>query len=171
MIIFDLDGTLANCEHRRHFIDSSIPHANREQAEEFIRSGCKWKPDWKAFYESCDKDKSIDAVISTMKRLSPHKEVKIWSGRCQSVRDKTIDWLYRKIPFYCPLSWFDKNLKMRAIGDFTPDDILKEKWLDEELLKENKIDFVFDSCAKSIKMWKRRGIFVFDCNQNPGIEF
>ena len=54
---------------------------------------------------------------------------------------------------------------MRPIGDFTPDDELKEKWLDEALSREEIIDFVFDDRPKVIRMWRKRGIFVFNCNQ------
>jgi hypothetical protein len=180
MIIFDLDGTLADCEHRLHFVD---PEKNlnyrmcledasgkHKRGKWYHDNGIEFIPDWKSFYEACDKDSGIESVISIMRRLSKYEEIQIWSGRCESVRDKTINWLYNKIPCFCPMSWFDKNLKMRPIGDNTPDDELKEKWLDELLSQGKTIDFVFDDRPKVIRMWRRRGIFVFDCNQN-GKEF
>jgi hypothetical protein len=185
MIIFDLDGTLANCEHRRHFVD---PKKNSEYSfmkgdmmtrmsdgyfkkREGTSGYTKFKPHWKAFYEACDKDTPIDPVVWTMRRMSQHDEVQIWSGRCESVRDKTTHWLYHKIPCFCPMSWFDKNLKMRPVGDSTPDDQLKEKWLDDHIAGGGKpIDFIFDDRPKVVRMYRRRGIFVFDCNQT-GEEF
>jgi len=70
---------------------------------------------------------------------------------------------------------------MRPIGDNAPDDVLKEKWLDEASIyvnglsgrigRSDPIDFVFDSDPSSIAMWRRRGIFVFEVNQNPEKEF
>jgi hypothetical protein len=69
MIIFDLDGTLANCEHRRHFVDSSCI-SSKEDFEKWIKpfhdaKECpRWKQDWKAFYEACDKDTPILPVFS-----------------------------------------------------------------------------------------------------------
>lgn len=199
MIIFDLDATLADCEHRRYFVDPKkdrnaiyipkIEDGIQNPGDWFIKdkseSGIlkKWKPNWNAFYEECDKDTPIEPVILTMRRLSQHEEIQIWSGRCESVRDKTVNWLYHKIPCFCPMSWFDKNLKMRPIGDSTPDDQLKEKWLNEYyhtpadncLLRWathdkccKKIEMVFDDRKKVIDMWRRHGIFVFDVSQGKG---
>lgn len=181
MIIFDLDGTLADCEHRRHFVDSSLPCPTREKAEEFIRTGCKWKPNWKEFFEACDKDSPIEAVIDLWNQqisLGMMDIHQIWSGRCESMRDKTEKWLDKHLLCFNP-----KNLKMRPVGDNTPDDELKERWfyeyydslfpkLDKDAIegteyhRKDKIDFIFDAHAKSIKMWRRKGIFVFDCNQD-----
>ncbi len=175
MIIFDLDGTLADCEHRRHFVDSSIPHPTKKEAEEFMRNGCTWKPDWKAFYEACDKDEPIESVCRIFVNLIGNREkIEIWSGRCESVRSKTCDWICNNI-FNTDQLNPSSMLKMRPIGDNTPDDQLKERWLEDTLIETkwgNKypVDFVFDSDSKSIDMWKRMGIFVFDVNQN-GKEF
>ena len=64
-----------------------------------------------------------------------------------------------------------KTLKMRPIGDNTADDQLKERWLDEHLAQgRNPIQFVFDDNPNAVRMWRRRGIFVFDVNQS-GKEF
>jgi hypothetical protein len=193
MIIFDLDGTLADCEHRRHFVD---PEKNenyfRYNGDEFrgYKDGqaqlhVKWKPDWDAFHEACDKDTPIEPVIEmwdiqiSLGMMHAHE---IWSGRSESVRKKTEEWLGEHLLCFDP-----KQLKMRPIGDYTPDDQLKERWLDEYIAsmwpklpyptEENKekvfyrkdpIKFVFDDRPKVIRMWQRRGIFVFNCNQKEG---
>ena len=178
MIIFDLDGTLADCEHRRHFVDPSL-HTNYilqgldakgnviEKAGVYcnIIDGKLFKPNWKAFYEACDRDEPIESVVEISRRVVYSNwemygyQVEIWSGRCESVREKTESWLNKNEIFY-------KNLKMRPIGDNTPDDKLKEKWLDEAILQGKTIDFVFDDRPKVIRMWRRRGIFVFNCCQH-----
>jgi hypothetical protein len=185
MIIFDLDGTLADCEHRRHFVDpNENPHVKhgipgrpkpgvnilRDYDE---RTGEIWNPDWKSFYEACDQDKPIEPVIDIFEQYwKESKEINIWSGRCESVRDKTIAWLANKIEIthFRPKEWFDSILKMRPIGYYTPDDELKEKWLDEFLESGGTVDYVFDGRPKVVRMWRRRGIFVFDVNQT-GAEF
>ncbi len=178
MIIFDLDGTLADCEHRRHFVDSSKPHPTREEAEQFMQSGCKWKPDWKSFYEACDQDGPIKPTLDLIEELLlKSDQIQIWSGRCESVREKTIKWLSYQIPM--TMRWgkgkWENHLKMRPIGDNAPDDELKERWFNE-LTTETKwgrmhpIRFVVDDRPKVVRMWRRRGIFVFDCNQD-GKEF
>ena len=128
MIIFDLDGTIADC----------------------------------------DKDTLIIPVNKIFHHLHRcEEEVQIWSARCESVREKTIQWLNdHSNLYYC--SYFDcnKHLKMRPLGNFTPDEQLKEKWLDEAIAEGKQIDYVFDGHDNVIDMWRRRGIFVFDVNKS-----
>lgn len=187
MIIFDLDGTLADCEHRRHFVDiikstedGYLPaievfghNIKSEQRGGYYhpQTKNKWKPDWKRFFESCNEDSPIWPVVRVIESLClnnvtiPEKEIQIWSGRCESVRDRTEHWLKYIIGEHTY-----SLLKMRPIGDNTADDILKEMWLDEALRSGKKIDFVFDDRPKVVRMWRKRGIFVFDVNQS-GKEF
>ncbi len=188
MIIFDLDGTLADCEHRRHFVDPK-----KSGAIEFVSDNGKvrwgwgyqdgvfqeWRPNWPAFYEACDKDEPIESTINLLNILiRDDHEIRIWSGRCESVRDKTISWLKQQLDVD---AWFYRDcLKMRPIGDNTPDDILKECWLNERCAdlitaqiegrnpSRHDIQFVFDDRKKVIEMWRRRGIFVFDVSQGKG---
>lgn len=182
MIIFDLDGTLADCDHRRYHVDPSKRSdcyyhslSNLKQMQgwyylddvSYPKSRVKFKPDYEKFYGACDQDEPIEYVCEIMRIYAFHKrEFEIWSGRCESVIEKTIDWLHEHtgLDFYsdglCP------NLKMRPTGNSDPDEVLKEKWLDEELAKGKKIDFVFDDRPKVIRMWRRRGIFVFNCCQH-----
>lgn len=177
MIIFDLDGTLADCEHRRHFVEAPEDNCNECYSlliqKPIIHIQCckckryptKWKPDWKSFYEACDQDSVISPVwhIFLDMKDNPEYEIQIWSGRCESVRKKTVKWLNTH------LLWDGtQELKMRPIGDSTPDFELKERWLDELLAMGQKIDFVFDSDPFSIEMWRRRGVFVFNCLQIDG---
>lgn len=186
MIIFDLDGTLADCEHRRHFVDPEkypklceysnyriiggepILDLDGKASWRYKKTGEPFEHGWKVFYEACDKDEPITPVIKALHSVT-HIEgrFEIWSGRCESVREKTIDWLYDNVDLEA-FSYFntDKHLKMRPIGDNTPDDKLKERWLDEAIASGKTINYVFDDRPKVIRMWRRRGIFVFNCNQN-----
>ena len=187
MIIFDLDGTLADCDHRQYLVDieKALDKGFLPAHKVFGRSFSndenrniyhpttheKWKPDWKSFYESCSEDQPNEAIIKVYKSLMVHYDIQIWSGRCESVRDKTLDWLHTHLDldFYsdncCPI------LKMRPIGDSTPDDQLKESWLDERIKycedtrpnglifnNPSDIEMVFDDRQKVVDMWRRRGI-------------
>lgn len=203
MIIFDLDGCLANCEHRRHFVDPRKNLAYKRRLDITLDEGINdkripeeyipiettpeqclensykiFQPDWKSFYEACDKDEPIEPVVSTLRRLSQHQDVQIWSGRCESVREKTLKWLVNLTGYCEDYQYWDRRLKMRPIGNSTPDYVLKELWLNDLCMKgeyvsagegkvrlKHPIDFVFDSDPKSIEMWRRRGFFVFNCCQ------
>lgn len=181
MIIFDLDGTLADCEHRRHFVCYHHWVGKQKIGSDLSQ----FKPNWPAFYEACDQDKPIKAVLDAFIHLTQGKpfnhDVQIWSGRCESVREKTLKWLVNLTAYCEDYNYWDRRLKMRPIGDYTPDDVLKEKWLDEYMFAEeckhktlkrsfpfNKVEFVFDDQPKVIRMWRRRGIFVFNCCQHDG---
>lgn len=188
MIIFDLDGTLADCEHRRHFVHA--PEYNDEYDEYFCpdhelnhrrakakyvhkQTGELWKPDWPAFFSACDKDTPIKPVIELFQRLWMDQDIQIWSGRCESTREKTLKWLreHIEVSYFRSEKYFDERLKMRPIGDNTPDDQLKNRWLEEHIAAgAEPIEFVFDDRPKVVRMWRKNGIFVFDANQT-GNEF
>ena len=99
------------------------------------------------------------------------------------MREKTLKWLINLTGYCEDFGYWDKRLKMRPIGDSTPNDVLKETWLREyydslypkldkdaiegtEYYRKEKIEFVFDSEPKPIAMWRRRGVFVFNCCQH-----
>lgn len=179
MIIFDLDGTLADCDHRRHFVDPSkrddcvlwMSGTTKEvwlykQGWDKHETRKKFKPDWKSFYEACDQDKPNLPVVfqfySIKEKLGIEHPIEIWSGRCESVREKTENWLKNYISR--DVNW-KNHLKMRPKGDSTPDDQLKERWFDELLAAGKTVDYVFDDDFLCLNMWRRRGIFVFGVNK------
>jgi len=138
----------------------------------YDKDGNLFKPDWKAFYEACDKDTPIAPVIDLLKSyLTTHcseiNHLMIWSGRCESVRDKTVKWLN----YYLGIldgDCISPILKMRPIGDSTPDDVLKERWLDEAIAEGKTIECVYDDRPKVLRMWQYRGVFTFDVGQGKG---
>ena len=181
MIFFDLDGTLADCSHRKHFVTHNKSHGFDQLYElkegKWIHkhTGEKFVPDWQSFYEACDQDIPIDPTIRIMNQfllmdgMEESFDLQIWSGRCESVRLKTLIWLENTFDIYGHDTYFfDSILKMRPIGYYTPDDQLKERWLDEALAQGKTIDFVIDDHKKVIDMYLRRGIFVFDVAQGKG---
>lgn len=190
MIIFNLDGTLADHSHRQHFIDpflnpdyeEQITNHNGYRYKEWIHKRDvllsdppkrkKFISDEKAYYEACDKDMPITQTIEILKQfmmndgLDKSFDIEIWTDRPESVRQKTIEWLVKNIEIYpYNLGYFDSILKMRPVRNYMPEDQLKKFWLDEAIAAGKTIEFVFDSDQESTQMWKRRGIFVFDCNQ------
>ncbi len=77
MIIFGLEGVLADCEHRMHFIENPMNSCENcfcsvkigHVEEDYFCTWCKkypakWKLDYKSFYESCDKDKPIKPITN-----------------------------------------------------------------------------------------------------------
>lgn len=142
LYIFDLDGTLALCDHRRHFVEN---RANR----------------WDEFYAACVDDVPNDPVIGVMRALQLcNAEIYIFSGRSDAVFDETTKWLDKyvaKVEF--GNFW---NLTMRKSGDYTPDDVLKKKWYDElPQFDKDRLVATFDDRDRIVKMWRDLGITCF----------
>ena len=134
MYIFDLDGTLADAEHRMHCIQGQ-------------------KRDWDAFYAACTLDKPIMATIRIARLLCAHYDVRIWTGRSDVVYKQTAEWLARFLPE------FDiDGLRMRKGRDFRADSVVKKEWyyaLDED--EQRSILAIFEDRARVVQMWRSLG--------------
>lgn len=141
LYIFDLDGTLADIEHRRHWVEQK-------------------PPDWAGFFRACVDDTPNWPVISTMLTLLDKGcDVWIWSGRSAEVMNETRTWLQRVIDAE---RLEEVLLTMRREGDYTPDEVLKEGWL--QLMSEydrRRLVAVFDDRDKVVAMWRRNGVACF----------
>jgi len=165
LYIFDLDGTLALIEHRRHFVEAPpCPTCGDRQGDSdpscitcgFTGKDPDFKPDWKAFYSACDKDEPNDPVILTLHQLvASGADIYIWSGRSDEVMMKTVAWLDEYLQV-------DYKLLMRKHDDFTHDDVLKMRWLG--MLDQDdraRLVAVFDDRDKVVRMWRRNGVARF----------
>ncbi len=143
LYIFDLDGTLALIEHRRHFVEN---RTNR----------------WKEFFAACVNDVPNNPVIDTMNRLRvAGADIWIFSGRSDEVRAQTVKWLADKTTF---MSWEldGPMLTMRMAGDYTPDDVLKKQWLDAMTSQDRaRLVAVFEDRDRMVKMWRDNGVACF----------
>lgn len=143
--IFDLDGTLADVSHRRHFVAS--------------------KPrNWAAWNAAQPRDPVHEPVAELARVLKAQgTAVVIVSGRGSEVRDSTVEWLNRHaIPF--------DALFMRTAKDYRADDIIKQELLEEVRAAGWDPVAVVDDRPRVVRMWRDNGLFVFDVNQS-GEEF
>lgn len=141
IVIFDLDGTLANIDHRLHH----------------VQNGNK---NWDAFYKACPDDGPIDPIIELARMCDDAGHaVVISSGRSENVRAETEAWLDKHGVNYA-------RLFMRPNQCFVPDQALKKAWLDEGLFgpKEN-ILFVVEDRDRMVQMWRQQGLLTLQCAQ------
>lgn len=134
LYIFDLDGTLALIDHRRHLVEGR-------------------HKDWKA----CSEDAPNLPVLSIVRALHElGADIWIFSGRSDEVWDETAAWLSQHMAF---TFW---SLTMRVEGDYTPDEALKRKWL-HAMSEEDRARLVavFDDRDKVVKMWRDEGVPCF----------
>ena len=138
-IICDLDGTLSLTDHRQHFLE-------------------KDPADWDGFFLACGDDLPNWPVIYVLAALYEYFEasgearISIFSGRSDIALDITRMWLAEfEVKYH--------DLKMRKQGDFTPDNELKQQWL-EEIGQENVL-FCIDDRQKVVDMWRQQGLTCF----------
>jgi hypothetical protein len=151
LYIFDLDGTLADIEHRRPLLE------NKEDPHR-----------WDKFYKECILDKPNTPVINVFKALIISGcDLLIFSGRSDIVRENTVFWILTNLGI--PMSnwetskmYIEKILYMRKDGDYTPDEILKKQWLDSlDEHDRKRLAGVFDDRNKVVKMWRDNGVPCF----------
>lgn len=145
LYIFDIDGTVARIDQRRHIVEGTNDEDDK----------------WHKFYAACDKDMPNTPVINTMEQLRrAGAEIWFFSGRSDEVRDKTIAWLADNTSFRP--SDLDAVLMMRREGDFTADDALKRQWFDGMLIEDQKrLVAVFDDRDRVVAMWRSVGVACF----------
>jgi len=150
IIICDLDGTIADLQHRLH-------HIQKENTTE---------EDYRNFYsaESISADKPIQEVIDMVqKEEESGKTIIFVSGRSDESRQATEEWLKEHVDF--PYS----ALLMRQAGDKRPDTEVKKDFL-LQVLKDYEIEKVYDDRPRVIReVWEDAGLEVVDCGD--GIDF
>jgi hypothetical protein len=142
LVVFDIDGTLANIEHRL----------------DYVRSKPK---NWKAFDAGIPNDKVNLPVAEVFIAMMASKHtIVLASGRNERSRAATEDWLRKN-----SLNAYEK-LYMRKADDYRADDIVKQEILDE-IIRDygRKPDMVFDDRPRVVRMWRDNGIFVFNVYQ------
>ena len=140
LVVFDIDGTLANIEHRL----------------DYVRSKPK---NWKAFDAGIPNDKVNRFVAEAFHSLkAAGNEIIFASGRNERSRDATMKWLQDN------RFWnYTAKLYMRKADDFRSDDIVKREILDDIIADYGrKPDMVFDDRPRVVRMWREEGIFVFN---------
>ena len=138
---FDIDGTLANIEHRRQYVAS--------------------KPkNWKAFNASMHLDTPHDDIVFLAKLFKQlgHRII-LCSGRGEEQRKVTEKWLKDHDIQY-------DALYMRKEQDYRSDNIVKSELLDQLLLDGYSPFMVFDDRDQVVDMWRKRGIRC--CQVAPG---
>lgn len=145
-IIVDLDGTLADCEHRRHFIEG-------DPDDPTVRK------DWKSFYESMSED-PVNQWCEHLVNLHFAADIRVilTTGRPAQYRKLTEAWLSNNaIPF--------DELYMRAEGDFRADELIKEEIYKTKIEPAYRTILVVDDRAKVVKKWRELGLTCLQCSE------
>ena len=143
IVIFDLDGTLANIDDRR---EKSM------------------KPNGKLNWDKFSSDELIKTdlpnipVIKTAKLFHQNGfKIYVLSGRSINTKRVTTQWLKKyDVPF--------DVLKMREKNDNTPDEVIKKEYVVKLAILDN-IFLIFDDREKVVKMWRSLGLSCFQVDE------
>jgi len=143
VVVCDLDGTLADCTHRQHFLTGE-------------------KKDWKGFFAYIPNDTLRGHVYDHVRSLTVQgMKLILVSARPETYRPSTMDWLKVNGVTY-------DALIMREAHDKRPDTEVKSD-IYEKYLKQLDIVMVFDDRPAVIRMWQAKGLLVEDVGN--GVEF
>lgn len=135
ILVFDLDGTLADNRHREHLLAGESPQ-------------------WDAFFEACDQDKLVVPIANIAQCMWVHgHRIVVLTGRPESVRNKTSMWLTDNgVPYH--------KLLMRPDGDYRPSTDLKRALLQENVIRHLLPDeavVAIDNDEKDCAMYRELG--------------
>ena len=134
IVICDIDGTIANIDHRVHHL--------------------KNKPvDWDAFYGDMDKDKPIETVLQLIGTLSNFYDIVFATCRSERERNETLRWLKR---YYKELT-FAEDLILREADDPRSDTIVKLERVAAHNISPKEVFLVLEDRNKMVKAWRDAG--------------
>jgi predicted kinase len=142
IVIVDIDGTLANANHRLHYIQGA-------------------PRDWASFFREAAKDPVNEIILRWVEVLSKDHCVVIVSGRAlDQSQDLTVDWLKEKqVPY--------DYLFMRAGYDYREDWIVKSEILAK--MPRDRVNFSIDDRMQVVtKCWRANGVRCFPVSDGDG---
>lgn len=138
-ILVDLDGTLADVEHRVHHVQSDSKN-------------------WKAFNDGMHSD-SLNEWCADLIKAMRGEEYKIIfiTGRSEAYRQMTLEYPEKhKIDF--------EHLYMRPSKDRREDFEVKKEIYKTQIKDDYKVVFVVEDRASVVKMWRGIGLVCLQCD-------
>ena len=139
IILCDIDGTIADNDHRQHFLQG--------------------KKDWDGFFSELIND---EPIIKIIKKINAYhdagKNIIFLTGRPERYRYSTTLWLKENFDF-------EFKLLMRKNSDYRNKLEVKEEIFNENF-SSNDIECIFDNDEDLIKMWNEKGIKTVFVSQN-----
>jgi hypothetical protein len=136
IVIFDIDGTLADVSERIHHV--------------------RKKPkNWNAFFQGMAQDKAIHSMVRLCNLLHASGiYIILCSGRSEEHRQQTIEWLAQKGVNY-------HDLILRQDNDRRQDSVVKREMLAN--IDKTKILFVVEDRSRVVEMWRSEGLVCLQC--------
>lgn len=149
-VIFDIDGTLANNDHRRKYLEGD-------------------KPDWGSYnhpdnmIQDLPNMPVLNLLVALMEATDiltnePKYRIIFVTGRMESSRWITMKWILDNMPIVRNGAAKVEKILMRKEGDYRADHIVKEEILKQLLDDGHDIAFTVDDRKQVVDMWRRNNI-------------
>ena len=136
IVIFDIDGTLADVSERIH-------HVRRKPKN------------WPAFFQGMAQDKAVHSMVRLCNILyASGIQIVLCSGRSEEHRQQTVDWLAQQDVHY-------HELLLRRDHDRRSDTDVKREIL--TTLDKSRILFVVEDRSRVVEMWRSEGLVCLQC--------
>lgn len=133
VVIFDIDGTLANVDHRRHFVEGP-------------------KKDFEAFYDAMGDDTAYEDIIELTYLLrNSNRSIFICTGRPFDYFDITSQWLATNGVSY-------DALYMRPTDKKYDSDYSVKRSMLNQIQKLFNVVMAIDDRDQVVRMWRENGI-------------
>lgn len=140
IILCDIDGTVANNDHRQHFLEG--------------------KKDWDGFFSELSNDIPIYSIIEKIKKHQfQGKDIIFLTGRPERYREETESWLKKYFNFKF-------RLLMRKDNDLRNKVIAKEEILRENSIQSGSIHLIYENDEELINYWKTKEVSVYEVKIN-----
>ena len=136
-IIIDIDGTLANIEHRRKDLLA--------------------ENNWKEFNSKINLDSINIWCRELINSFKDKYNIILVTGRTEEFNDVTLKWLNDNNIFYSEI-FFREN------SDYRDDTIIKKEIYEKSIEPSYIPLFVVDDRNKVVKMWRELGLVCLQCN-------
>jgi phosphoglycolate phosphatase-like HAD superfamily hydrolase len=136
IVVFDIDGTLADVSERIHHVH-------------------KKPKNWDAFFEGMAQDRAIHSMVRLCNILHASGiRIVLCSGRAEQYRQQTVAWLERESVRY-------HELRLRRDGDRRSDAIAKKEMLRD--LDRSRVLFIVEDRSRVVEMWRAEGYVCLQC--------
>ena len=153
-VVCDIDGTIANLEHRLHFINNDD-------------GTVKEVKDWKGFFANVEGDKPIESTIEILSdHIAKGRKIIFVSARPESCRYQTEWWLWQHLEDKLGMEYV--HLIMRGSDDRREDTDVKRD-IHRKFLASLNVKCIIDDRPQVIRMWREEGYEVTDVGD--GVDF
>ena len=129
IVVVDIDGTIAKVGDRLKYLQQE-------------------KKDWDSFYEHCDEDEPIRDMLELVYDLHrSYNYIVFCTGRRESVRAKTEEWLNRHIGI-------EYMLLMRPVGDLRHDTMVKPELLAQMDITPDNVYCILEDRDSMVAKWR-----------------